>query len=110
MNKITLMLMIAGSVLVTSCDNSRQKAGEEKTGIQETRLEVSRSLSDYIGLKNALVLSDISAAAEAATRLEKSAIEEYNHSEISQIAFEIAESNDLELQRELFKAIRFNRY
>ncbi|WP_165499061.1 DUF3347 domain-containing protein [Gramella sp. KN1008] len=118
------MSVIAGSLVLTSCgDNKKEKddasapmqhemhqesedmahAEETEKSVTEFKDEESQKLFDaYLAVKNALVQTDAEAAKSAAAELKSAAA---GNEEIASVAQQMAETADVNKQRELFSEL-----
>jgi predicted negative regulator of RcsB-dependent stress response len=121
--KLATLSLIAGSMMMFSCGDSKKENTEEKVESHEnmdhemheaevktTEAEVEfkeekvgEIFTKYLSLKDALVGTDAEAAKEAAQEL-KSTLGD-DHSEIASIAGEIAAAKEVNAQREKFSAL-----
>ncbi|MFV8225025.1 DUF3347 domain-containing protein [Christiangramia aquimixticola] len=122
--KLVSLSLVAGSLIMVSCGDSK-KENAEAEAVSHTEMEhemheekeevatavdaefsdakVKQAFTQYISLKDALVGTDAAAAKEAAKQLEGTLSE--NNAEISKIAGNIATTEDVNKQREMFSKL-----
>lgn len=119
--KFLTLSMIAGSLIFASCgDNKKEKedasapmqhemhqeneqAFESEKGMAEFKDEESKKLYEsYLAVKDALVKTDAEAAKSASAELTSVA---ENNEEIAEISQKMAETDDVNKQRELFSEL-----
>ncbi len=124
LRSLVTLSLVAGSLVMVSCGDSKkekEEVAEDKHEMHEHKEdmhedmaanEATASFSDesvkqafdqYIAVKDALVQTDAEAAAKAAKELK--ATLEANKPEIAKIAGNIAASNDVNKQREMFSKL-----
>ncbi|MDR5591976.1 DUF3347 domain-containing protein [Christiangramia sp. SM2212] len=123
--RLFTIAVIAGSFILTSCvddkkDKNEQVSGEQQemndhseemkseNGSEEANAEfndqnVTKAYEEYLAVKDALVGTDAAAAGKAAQNLEKTLAEA--KPEIAGIAGKLAESEDVNVQREIFSEL-----
>lgn len=102
----TTLLTLGLAVLIASCGPTKtEEKAETKEVAKEQSAPQSNGISDYMSLKDALVLTDASAAKSAARKLVESATSENWSAAIIEAAGTIANSDDVEAQRTAFKTV-----
>ena len=96
-------LILAAIFLASSCAKTKQEEVKEAVeSTVETTMKLSNILTQYVKLKNSLVSSDMEGAQEAAKGLENVLKNENKNPEITDLANIIANSGNLETQRQSF--------
>lgn len=102
----TTLLTLGLALAIASCSSSKKEEESETKEVAKIEAETESSgISDYMSLKDALVLTDASAAKSAARKLVESTTSENWSAAIIEAAGTIANSDDVEAQRIAFKVV-----